>query len=307
LSLLVIAGLVDVVRRSYFLFTQQTDPIRNTIIFLVEAGALFWIISILRSRKYRYRKPQFKLILITVIAISLVCAFAGIEPLSSYKDGVFTYVHNVMEEWEAAREAEVIEEIDKLMLEKEKLEAEIEALKTEKEVLVERRNEAEKLFELEKETFRLVNMARQEQGFVSPTEWDNELYQLSKAHTQGMAERGEIFHSKSDAYAENCWQGEGFHPYEVEELAATIVDCWLSSPLHRAWLLHEPIKHSVVSIEVRPDGQFASWTFWMSETGNGPELVKRVAEEWETETGRLIPWIDWLYMKGYLKERITFK
>jgi len=82
LSLLVIVGLIDIVLRSYKLFTQQNDPIINTIILLVEAGLWFWIIIILRSRKYRYRNPKFKLVFIAVIAVALVSAFAGIEPLS---------------------------------------------------------------------------------------------------------------------------------------------------------------------------------------------------------------------------------
>lgn len=86
LSLLVTTGLVDIIRRGYTLFTHQTDPIKNTIIFLVEVGLWFWIIAILRSRRYKYRKAKFKLVFITVIAITLVCAFAGIEPMSSIKD-----------------------------------------------------------------------------------------------------------------------------------------------------------------------------------------------------------------------------
>lgn len=89
LSLLVIAGLVDIIRRGYILFTHQTDPIKNTIIFLAEVGIWIWIVVILRSRRYRYGQPKFKFILITIIAIALVCTFAGIEPLSSYKDNLF--------------------------------------------------------------------------------------------------------------------------------------------------------------------------------------------------------------------------
>lgn len=109
LSLLVIIGLADVSRRGYILFTQQTEPIRNTIIFLVEVGLWLWVISILRSRRYKYRKPKFKLVLVAIIAISLVCAFAGVQPMANYKDKVVDSVTSVVGEWQeqiAIKEAE---------------------------------------------------------------------------------------------------------------------------------------------------------------------------------------------------------
>jgi len=119
LSLLVITGLVDIIRRGYTLFTHQTDPIKNTIIFLVEVGLWFWIVTILRSRRYKYRNPKFKLVFIIVIAITLVCAFAGIEPLSSYKDGALNSVSDYLEERQASKEAAEIAEAEKATKAKE--------------------------------------------------------------------------------------------------------------------------------------------------------------------------------------------
>lgn len=154
--------------------------------------------------------------------------------------------------------------------------------------------------DIEQETFRLINMERERAG-VSPTKWDDELYKLSKAHTREMADRGEIFHTPIGAsYGENCWGGKGYYHYNKQELAEVIVDTWMSSPLHRAWLLHEPLRTSVASIVVTPDGQYASWTFWMSEVGEGPALVRELSNKWREETGGSILWIEWLRMKGYL-------
>ena len=119
LSLLVIAGLVDIVRRGYTLFTQQTDPIKNTIILLVEVGLWFWLVTVLRNRRYRYRKPKFKLVFIAIIAITLVCTFAGIEPLSSYKDNLFNSIGDYLEEQQATREAAKVAEAEKATKAKE--------------------------------------------------------------------------------------------------------------------------------------------------------------------------------------------
>ena len=92
LSLLIIAGMVDIIRRGYTLFTRQIDPAINTAIFLGELGLWIWIITILRSRKFKYTKPKFKLVFITVLVIVLVCAFAGIEPLATYKNVTQDYL-----------------------------------------------------------------------------------------------------------------------------------------------------------------------------------------------------------------------
>lgn len=86
LSLLVIAGLGLVTWTGYVLFTHQSDPISGTVTLLLEIGFLIWIISVLRSRKYKRIKPSFKLVFFSVVGITLVCAFAGIEPLATYKD-----------------------------------------------------------------------------------------------------------------------------------------------------------------------------------------------------------------------------
>lgn len=92
LSLLVIAGFVDIIYRGHILFTHQTSPIIRAIIFLAEVGFWIWLVTVLRRPKYRYSKPSFKLIFASVLGIILVCAFAGIEPLSTYKDDVLNKI-----------------------------------------------------------------------------------------------------------------------------------------------------------------------------------------------------------------------
>jgi len=67
------------------------------------------------------------------------------------------------------------------------------------------KQEEQDLLALEKETFRLANAERENAG-VPPTKWDDELYRLSKAHTEEMADRGELFHTPMGAsYGENAW------------------------------------------------------------------------------------------------------
>ena len=154
----------------------------------------------------------------------------------------------------------------------------------------------------EREAFKLINQIRGGEG-LQPTRWDDELYKLSKAHTQKMADKEELFHTPLGAsYGENAWGGFGYHRYSSEELAKVIVNTWMSSPLHKAWILNKSFRTSVVSIVVTPTGQYASWTFWAREIGEGPPLVRKISDEWQRETGGKVPWIEWLYMKGYLEK-----
>ncbi len=295
LSLLVIAGLVDIIQRGYTLFTHQTDPVKNTIIFLVEVGLWFWIVAILRSRRYKYRKPKFKLVFVVVIAITLVGTFAGIEPLSSYKDNLTSKWASYQAEHKAKEAKRVAEAIamTPALIKEAPTRTEIESSPTTTQTL--------KVEEAEREAFELINKVRQEAG-APPTKWNDELYKLSKAHTQDMANKGELFHTPIGAtHGENAWGGRGYYHYKYEELARVIVSGWMSSPLHKAWLLHAPIQESVVSIVITPDGQYASWSFWTINLGRGPELVEKIAREWRN-SGSNLPWIEWLYIKGYLEK-----
>lgn len=157
-----------------------------------------------------------------------------------------------------------------------------------------------KIKQIEAQTFELINAYRQTAD-IPATRWDDKLYELSKAHTQKMASQGELFHSpETSPIAENCFGGQGYYQYTDEKLAKAIVTTWLSSPLHRAWLMHKPICTSVVTIVITPAGQYASWTFWMDEVNQGPELIRKIADEWENETNKEIPWLDWLRSKGYI-------
>ena len=303
LALVLPACLVAVLWTGYVLFfARQIDPVLGTLVFVVEVGLSVWVMYLLRGSRYRWRTPSFNLVFFSILGIALVCAFAGIEPLASYKDSAMSWVSK--QGHEAAESSQLTELAPAEPSPIQPAPAQEDATSSatdEEQVSEETQKEDWTLSELEREAFRLVNVERECVG-VPPTQWDDELYSLSKAHTQEMAERGELFHTPIGAsYGENCWGGKGYYHYRDKELARSIVDSWMSSPLHRAWLLHEPIRTSVVSIVLTPDGQYASWTFWTSEVGQGPELIRKIADEWQRETGGNTPWLEWLEMKGYIK------
>lgn len=272
------------------LFTGQMSPIIGTSVFLVEIAFFIWIITVLRSSRFRWRKPSFKLVFWPLVAIIIVCAFAGIEPMSSVKDRFTTWVGETWETITTPSESATQAPGETASTSAPPSSPSPDQSPSPAEM---------SLAALEEETFNLINMERECAG-VPPTEWDDELYVLSKAHTEEMANLGQLFHTPMGAsYGENAW-GASWGGISRQNLAQTIVDSWMSSPLHRAWILHAPLRTSVVSIVDDNRGQYASWTFWTSEAGAGPPLVKKAYDLWMSETGGAIPWLDWLYnIKGY--------
>lgn len=295
LNLAIFAGLGFLTRYGYLLFVKHSEEaLKGSIVLILGIAAWVAVIKLSRSRKYRRTKPGFRLTTFSVIVILLILAFAGVQPVSMYKD-------NLVNQWESYRAVQEAKEAEKvaeaiamtpIFVMEAPSKTEIETGPTVTQAL--------KIEETEHEAFELINAVREDAG-VPPTEWNDELYELSKKHTQEMADRGELFHTPMGAtHAENAWGGQGYYHYRYDELAKVIVRSWMSSPLHEAWLLHAPIKESVVSIVATSNGQYASWSFWTTNLGGGPALVEKVAREWRN-SGSNKSWIDWLISEGYLR------
>ncbi len=253
LSLLVIVGLADIIRRGYVLFTQQTDPLKNTIIFLVEVGLWFWLIAILRSRRYRHRNPKFKLVFIVVIAIILVCTFAGIEPLSSYKNNLFSSISNYLEEQQTIRDAA------KIAAEEARIQAEALA---KAETALEEEQTITKLSQL---IYQSINMERTTQG-LSPLQISSTLTSLAEEHSREMVAYNYFSHDRMPGSQDFDWglapgagRGENIFmmPQQLvipgpilspEELANEITQGWMESPGHRENILTGYFTHTGIGI-----------------------------------------------------------
>jgi hypothetical protein len=72
----------------YRLFTHDVwvGPIIGAIIFIACVACWILLIRLTRSRRFRWTAPNFKLTTLCVVAVVLILSFAGIQPLSDYKD-----------------------------------------------------------------------------------------------------------------------------------------------------------------------------------------------------------------------------
>ena len=86
LILVAIAGFTELTRRGYLVFAKQSSSDADVLILLLVIGSLILAVSALRRRRFQRIKPSFRAVFLPVMAITLVCAFAGMEPLASYKD-----------------------------------------------------------------------------------------------------------------------------------------------------------------------------------------------------------------------------
>lgn len=259
LNLGVIGFEVALIWVAYNLFARNWLPLVAVISFFITLGGLIALLKVVNSRRFRWQRPGTLKTTIAVIMIIIVCTFAGIEPMSSHKDRIFTSITSTLEKWEEEREIQRAEEEARQEAEEQK-----ELVKAEQGGLDETTElyASDDIFELEHAVILLVNLIRADRG-TSLLVWDEELYLYSKEHSVNMARVGDLFHTDMNLpYGENAWGGSGRNWDEGD-----IVESWMSSPMHRTWLLCPSLEHIAVGVAISKDGDmYASWTFWRNET-----------------------------------------
>lgn len=311
LNLSTLSMIVVIIQSGGRLFSGEfaRSPLIGSMVFLGEVVFLIWVVGVVHSNRSRW--PSMTLTVFSLAVIVAVFAFAGVEPFSSYKGDVSARgaaywaklrasakehlsSYNVQPGTEGRKsgtgQGSDTPAGNPIVVPTPVVPPLIKPVKPPEGVTP----------DSERIAFGMINAERKNAG-VPPTVWNDQLYKLSLAHTQEMAKQGRLFHTPMEAsYGENAWGGKGYARYSNEELAKAIVSSWMSSPLHRAWILHAPLRTSVVSIVAPPDGQYSSWTFWTNEAGAGPPLVQRAYALWQAETGGRVEWLTWLYdVKGY--------
>jgi S1-C subfamily serine protease len=92
LSLLVVAGIADIIRRIYLLSGNSLHTTSNLVIPFLEIGFVVWFIHTLRSTNFRRTRPSFKLVTGLFITTVVILAFSSVQPLATYKDSTVTYI-----------------------------------------------------------------------------------------------------------------------------------------------------------------------------------------------------------------------
>lgn len=242
LNIAIIAVEVLVIYSGYMLFTHKWEPIQGVLLFLGIIALLYFSLKMANRRGFHWHGPSLAKTTLVILAITVICTFAGVEPMATYKNSFFEGWQARQDEW------------------KERAKREPTPTLPPKEESIPMPSPA--ILDLEDEVLLLVNLIRADRG-TDILIWDDGLYKHSKTHSENMASREEMFHSSMNLpYAENAWYGAG-----TRWKASDIVGSWLSSEKHRTWLLCPHLKHIAVGIATSEDRDtYASWTFWRKET-----------------------------------------
>lgn len=97
LNLSILALLAATVWSGIKLFSQQFigSPLTGSLVFLGEAISLVWIWTVVSKNSWRW--PNMKLTVLSVIALFLVLAFAGVKPFDGYKEKALSFVRSSLQ------------------------------------------------------------------------------------------------------------------------------------------------------------------------------------------------------------------
>jgi len=109
------------------LFSQQFiySELIGSLLFIGEILLFVWMWRVVKRNSWRW--PNMKLTAFSLMCVVVILSFAGVKPLSLYKDAVFDRVSSYLEERQAIREAEEreveaesVERLENQRLEEEK-------------------------------------------------------------------------------------------------------------------------------------------------------------------------------------------
>lgn len=109
LNLCIIGLEISLIWTGYNAFTQQWSPIWGAVIFIGNIAILWICLSIVRQRKFRWQRPGLFKTTLALIAVAIICTFAGIQPLASYKDSLVVDYQTTQAEQVAEREKAEVE------------------------------------------------------------------------------------------------------------------------------------------------------------------------------------------------------
>ena len=95
INLLTIFSIIAIAIVGYHAFTHKIEPTAGTIGFIISVALFICLRKLNNSRSYKYRSPTFGVTFWILVGIVLVATFAGVQPLSDYKDKAFTYIGNI--------------------------------------------------------------------------------------------------------------------------------------------------------------------------------------------------------------------
>jgi uncharacterized protein YkwD len=215
LSLLSLLGLL--VWSGVLLFTQQfiQSPLISSLLFLAEFIAFIWLCRVVS--KNSWRQPTMKLTVVSLICLFLVFSFAGVQPMTNYKDVAIGKITTFINEQKIKAEERRVAEENRRAAE----EAEMRAAGVASE------------YAFYKEYAALFNEFRSENG-RQPLVFDPELNQLAAQRAIEISQPGGFSHEGIMKY--NLGENIAMMAYSSDS-PSSLIELWADSPGHRSNML----------------------------------------------------------------------
>ena len=215
LSLLSLLGLL--IWSGVLLFTQQfmQSPLIGSVLFVFELAVFIWLCRVV-SRN-RWRQPSMKLVVISLICLFLIFAFAGVQPMADYKDvAIGGITDSINEQRIKAEERRAAEESRRATEE-----TEMQAAGVTSE------------YDFYEEYTVLFNEFRSENG-RQPLVFDADLNQLAAQRAIEISQPGGFSHEGIEKY--NLGENIAMMAY-ASDSPAELIELWADSPGHRSNML----------------------------------------------------------------------
>lgn len=226
LSILSLIGLIIWTGIKLFSMQFLRSSLIGSLVFIGELVFLIWLWSIVA--KNSWRKPSMKLTTFAVLAIAVIFAFAGVQPISTYKNDLVTYWNAYWEEQKVINE----QSLAKAKIEEQKRIAE-QAIQEQKRAEEQRNNELQIQNELNQSYAQLFNDFRINNG-EHPLSFDPQLNKLAQQRAIEISQPGNFSHQGIERY--NLGENIAMMAYSSDS-NESLIELWASSPGHRSNML----------------------------------------------------------------------
>jgi uncharacterized protein YkwD len=229
IQILVFASVIGICLLGYFAFSHKITPSIGAISFLSTICIFIILIKLSHSRRYRWKKPSFTLVFWSGVGIILICTFAGIQPLSDYKDSIFTWVSQEYNNFSQKPPTNsTVASVPSSSIQTNRNSSSDDNWISDVRQSLFPTDE-----EIQSDAFKIVNDARMKAG-LSPLKNDAKLAALAKEHCVNMQKLNILSHDGFDSrMRRSSYSYVGENVAEGYHSAQSLVDGWLSSPGHR--------------------------------------------------------------------------
>ena len=199
------------------LFSKQLtqSPLIGSLILLVEFILFVWIWRVVAKNSWRW--PSMKLTVFSLICIFIIFAFAGVQPMTSYKDATIGKINNFVKEQQIKAEERRIAEENRRAAEK----AEMDSVGVVSE------------YDFYKDYVVFFNKFRSENG-RPPLVFDRALNKLAAERAIEISQPGNFSHEGIKRY--NFGENIAMMAYSSDS-ASDLIEQWASSSGHRSNML----------------------------------------------------------------------